>query len=79
MCGCRSSLLSPHAASHSAHLLLHKLPPPPPPHILALRLPPPTAWEPDSLKRLGFMIFLHLTLKAVGPLVQQRFMEHLPW
>ena len=56
---------------------------PPPPHIVALRLPPPTAWEPspwtDSLKLLGFVVFLHLTFKGIGPLVQQRFMERLPW
>lgn len=53
--------------------------PPTPAPAHPRRLPPPTAWEPDSLKRLGFVIFLHLTFKGVGPLVQQRFMEHLPW
>lgn len=71
------------AALHSAHLRLHKLTPRPP-HILALRRPPPTAWElqspwTDCRKLLGFVIFLHLTFKGIGPLVQQRFMECLPW
>lgn len=69
------------AASHPAHLLLHRLPPTPahchPPVAPAHCVGAASPWT-DSLKLLGFVIFLHLTFKGIGPLAQ-RFMERLPW
>ena len=85
MCSCHSASPQPAVGPHTQLTSFCTNSPPEPPRTsLPSGPPPPTAWElqspwTDCWKLLGFVIFFHLTFKGICPLVQQRFMECLPW